>query len=125
MPPAATTTKRPLAAPSENVPVATAASANLYATRPVASLTRLSPSMMVTTRRGTLSRWVTAVAATASGGDTIAPSTNATSQLIPGITACAAQATAVVVATTRPMASCEIGRLLAAKSRHDVNHAAA
>ena len=81
--------------------------------------------MMVTTRRGTLSRWVTAVAATASGGDTIAPSTNATCQLIPGMNVCATQATAVVVATTRPMASSAIGRLLAAKSRHDVNHAAA
>ena len=61
-------------------------------------------------RRGTLRRCVTAVAATASGGDTIAPSTNATGQLIPGITACATQATAVVVTTTRPTASNVIGR---------------
>ena len=80
---------------------------------------------MVTIRRGIFRRWVTAVAATASGGDTIAPSTNATGQLIPGISACATHATAVVVTTTRPMASSAIGRLLAAKSRHDVNQAAA
>src|SRR5262245_28554295 len=80
---------------------------------------------MVTMRRGTFKRWVTAVAATASGGDTIAPSTNATGQLIPGITACATHATAVVVTTTRPIASSAIGRVLAAKSRHDVNQAAA
>ena len=68
---------------------------------------------------------MTAVAATASGGDTIAPSTNATGQLMPGTTAWATQATAVVVTTTRPTASSAIGRRLAAKSRHDVNHAAA
>jgi hypothetical protein len=80
---------------------------------------------MVTSRRGTLSRCVTAVAATASGGETIAPRTNATGQLIPGITACAIQATAVVVTTTRPIASSVMGRVLAAKSRQDVNHAAA
>ena len=76
-------------------------------------------------RRGTLRRCVTAVAATASGGETIAPSTNATGQLMPGMTACAIQATAVVVTTTRPIASNAIGRRLAAKSRHDVNQAAA
>ncbi len=80
---------------------------------------------MVTIRRGIFRREVTAVAATASGGDTIAPSTNATGQVIPGISACATQATAVVVTTTRPMASRAIGRLLAAKSRHDVNQAVA
>src|SRR5215831_5525671 len=79
---------------------------------------------MVTIRRGTFRRCVIAVAATASGGDTIAPSTNATGQDIPGKIACAAQATHVVVTITRPTASNAIGRRLAAKSRHDVNHAA-
>ena len=68
-------------------------------------------------RRGTLRRCVTAVAATASGGDTIAPSTNATGQPIPGITACATQATAVVVTTTRPIASSAIGPACWRRSR--------
>ena len=47
--------------------------ATRYAMSDVASLTRLSPSRIVTTRRGTPSRLKTAVAATASGGATIAP----------------------------------------------------
>ena len=41
-----------------------------------------------------------AVAATGSVGDTMAPSTNATGQLIPGMTRCAAQATADMVTRT-------------------------
>ncbi len=60
----------------ENEPVTTAATAKRYATSAVASLTRLSPSKIVTIRRGTFSRSAIAVAAIASGGEMIAPKTN-------------------------------------------------
>ena len=49
-----------------------------------ASLTRLSPSRIVTTLRGTPSRRKTAVAATASGGATIAPRASAAADGMPG-----------------------------------------
>ena len=66
-----------------------------------------------------------AVAATASGGDTMAPRASATGQLMPGIRTRATAATAIVVASTRPTASSVIGRRLARKSRSDVKYAAA
>ena len=52
----------------------------------VASLTRLSPSRMVTTRRGRPTRRATAVVATASGGATTAPSANAAANESSGTT---------------------------------------
>ena len=52
-------------------------------TRAVASLTSDSPSRIVTIRRGSPMRRATAVAATASGGATIAPSANATANGTP------------------------------------------
>src|SRR5438552_15531532 len=79
---------------------------------------------MVMIRRGTFRRCMTEVDATASGGEMIAPTTNAVVQRMPGTTACATHATAVVVTTTRPMASSKMGRRLAEKSRHEVNQAA-
>ena len=45
------------------------------------SLTRLSPSMMATIRRGMPSRRAITVAASGSVGDTTAPSTNADGQV--------------------------------------------
>ncbi len=54
-------------------PVTIAALANFRSTRPVASFTRLSPSRTVTICRGRRTRRAIAVAATASGGDTIGP----------------------------------------------------
>jgi hypothetical protein len=50
------------------------------ATRAVASFSRDSPSRIVTTRRGRELLRATAVAATASGGATTAPSANATAK---------------------------------------------
>ena len=44
----------------------------------------------------------TLVAATASGGETMAPSAKATGQLMPGMTALATTATAAVVTTAAP-----------------------
>ena len=55
----------------------------------VASFSRLSPSRIVTIRRGTARRAATAVAAISSGGATIAPSAMATAHGMPGIRACA------------------------------------
>ena len=61
-----------------------------------------------------------AVAATASGGDTMAPRTNAAGQPRPGTIACAAAATPAVVARTSPTARSVMGRRFAWKSRSDV-----
>ncbi len=62
----------------------------------------------------------TAPAATASGGDTIAPRATAAAQLMPGTAACATSATTAVVTSTSPIASSEIGRRFARKSRSEV-----
>ena len=61
------------------------------------SLTRLSPSISETMRRGAPSRDVISVAASASVGETIAPSVNATAHGSP-IHSCATTATAAIVA---------------------------
>ena len=82
-PPAPTSTNIVLASRSENAPVVTAATANRSATSADASFSRLSPSRMVVTSLGTRTFCVTAMAATASGGETIAPSTHATAHGIP------------------------------------------
>src|SRR5688500_8703398 len=57
MPPSATMMNAVPASTSENVPVAAAVTAKRYATSAVASLTRDSPSRIVTARRGAPSRW--------------------------------------------------------------------
>src|SRR6185436_19110479 len=77
-PPTSAVVNATAAADGENTRPAATASAMLYIVSAVASFSRLSPSKIVTTRRGTASREVTAVAATASGGATMAPRTNAT-----------------------------------------------
>lgn len=82
-------------------PATVAATATRYATSAVASLNSPSPSMSLTSRRGTSSRCMMAVAATGSVGDTIAPRTNAVCQAMPGITKCAAHATADIVTRTK------------------------
>jgi hypothetical protein len=79
---------------------------------------------MVITRFGKLKPFVAAVAATASGGEMMAPSTNDSAQSKPGITRCATQATAQVVKITHPIANKVIGRFAALKSGHDVFQAA-
>src|SRR2546425_2780310 len=71
------------------------------------------------------SRRAMAVAATASGGETMAPRASATGQLMPGTRTRATAATAAVVAKTSPTARSVIGRRLARKSRSDVKYAAA
>src|SRR5688500_12522093 len=96
-----------VASTSENTPVSTAVSANLKSTRAVASLTRPSPSRIAVMRVGTPSRRAIASGATTSGGETMAPSTNATAHGSP-ISQCAAAATTNVANTTQPTASIEI-----------------
>src|SRR5690349_22175925 len=69
--------------------------------------------------------FVAAVAATASGGEMMAPSTNASAQPKPGMNVCATHATAHVVKITHPIANKVIGRFAFLKSVQDVDHAAA
>src|SRR5579875_683078 len=102
-----------------------AATAKRIATRAEASLTRDSPLRMVTMRRGMRSFSVTAVAATASGGETMAPSARATGQVKPGITATAMAAMPTVVNITQPVARKAMGRRLLRKSFQEVVQAAA
>ena len=75
---------------SENAPVAAPRAANLNATSPDASLIRLSPFRMCVMRAGSGSRAVIDAVATASVGDTIAPSANAATSGSDGISACIA-----------------------------------
>ena len=121
----ASTKKRTIDSPQLKTPVTAAAIAVRYNTSADASLTRLSPSRITMTRRGTGSRDTIAAAATASGGEMIAPSATATLHGMPGISACAASATATVVASTNPIDSRPIGRRFALNSRNDVKKAAA
>src|ERR687894_2146448 len=70
-------------------------------------------------RRGTPRRWATVVAAMASVGETMAPSTNAAAHGSPA-TACTTAPTTNVVIRTRPTERNVIGLMFARKSRHDV-----
>ncbi len=72
---------------------------------------------MVTIRRGTPRRWKIAVAATASGGATMAPSVKAAASPMPGTMALTTTPTASVVNSTRPTARSRMGRAFALKSR--------
>ena len=82
-----------------------AANATLYAVSAVASLSRLSPPISVITRRGSPSRRPTALADTASGGATMAPSVNAAAMVSSGTTRNATNPTASVVTSGSPTAS--------------------
>ena len=70
-------------------------------------------------RRGTPRRWATVVAAMASVGETMAPSTKAAAQGSP-VTVWTTAATTKVVISTSPTASSVIGLIFARKSRHEV-----
>jgi hypothetical protein len=84
----------------------------LYAVSAVASLSRLSPPSSVIMRRGSPSLRPTAVADTASGGATIAPSVNAAATVSSGTVLYATNPTANVVASGSPTASRPMGRRL-------------
>ena len=90
-------------------PVAAAVTATLYATSAVASLNSPSPSRILTSADGAPRGRITAVAATASGGATMAPRTNAAGHVNSDVSACAATATATIETTTRSTASRTMG----------------
>ena len=83
------------------------------------SLTIASPSTSRRTRWGAPIRENVAVAETGSVGPTIAPSTNAASQLIPGTISWATAATTTIVTSTRPIESSASGAISALSSRGD------
>ncbi len=124
MPPAADPTNSSPASTTEKLPPTAAATATRYATSAVASLTRLSPSITFTSRRGAPRRRMIAVAATGSVGETIAPSANAIGQERP-ITSCPSTATEPMVARTRPIESIEIARRSLRSARRSEKKAAA
>ncbi len=95
------------------------------ATSAVASLSRDSPSRIVTIRRGSPILRPIAVAATASGGATTAPIARAIAHETPGRSRCATSPTPNVVNATSPTDSNRIGRLLTRKSTSEVPCAAA
>ena len=109
-------TSRPPASQGENVPATAATIAVRSSTSAVPSLTRLSPSTMSISRRGTPSRRPIAVAAIGSVGDTTAPRTNASAQREVGDRV-RDEATPTVVSATSPTASSEIGRRFRRSSR--------
>jgi hypothetical protein len=94
-----------------------------YKTSAVPSLMRLSPSRIVTIRRGAPRRPAIAVAATGSVGETIAPSTNAAAHGRP-MTACATTATVTIVSSTRAIDRDAIGLRFARRSRGEEKKAA-
>src|SRR6266567_8262903 len=101
----------------------TAATAKRKEMKAVASFTRLSPSRITIILRGTRKFCVTDSAATASGGEMMAPNTNATAQGNP-VEPWNTQAVAVIVNRTNTIARVRIGRRFIRKSRQDVNTAA-
>src|SRR3954464_9505795 len=79
---------------------------------------------MVSRRCGGRSGRSTAVAATASGGATIAPSVIAAAHGICGTSACTSTATAAVVSATATTTSAVTGTQLSHRSRGDASYAA-
>jgi len=71
----------------------------------MASFKRLSPSRTVTILLGTRRPLIIEMAATASGGEIIAPSTRPKIQPLPGIMRSNRKATAMLVMITRPVES--------------------
>ncbi len=107
----------------ENEPLTTATTAKRYSTRAVQSFVRFSPSTMLTRRRGAPMRRMISAGATASVGETIAPSTKAGPQSSP-ITSWATSATAPIVTRTSGIESIAIARALRRRSRTEVKNAA-
>ena len=97
----------------------------LRATSAVASFSRLSPSRIVTTRRGSPSRPAIAVTAIASVGAITAASANAAASVIDGISAKAANPTVTTVNATSPTDSSRMLSRRARTSMTDVRMAAA
>jgi hypothetical protein len=86
----------------------------------VASFTRLSPSRIVTTRRGTPSRWKNGRRGHRVGRRDDRPERERRGHAHAGTSATAATATAAVVKITSPTESSVIARKFRLKSRSDV-----
>ena len=125
MPPIESTPKLTAASATLNAPVSPAATAKRNSTMPVASLDEAFPSSSTIMRGGSRTRASTALAATASGGDTMAPSAKHAAHGRDGTAQCADDADQAVVNATAPIASCRMMRRLARKSRHTVKNALA
>ncbi len=67
---------------------------------------------------------MTAIAATGSGGETMAPSVNAAAQVNSGVSACATTATAAMVRSTSSVPNRRMGQRFARKSRSELVSAA-
>ena len=116
IPPRTTSASRARPWPSVNG-CAIASTASPKAVSATASLIRLSPSKMVTTRCGAPSRVSTDVAATASVGATAAANASAGAQPRPGKTRRVTQPTPMIVAAVAPNASPVIGIAFSRLSR--------
>ena len=115
--PATTATmKMPVTCSIVTLPAAAAARATLSAVSPVPSLTRLSPSRMETSLRGSPARRATALTATASVGDSTAPRAKAMARGMATTVTVTAPITRVDVMTS-PMASASTGLLTLRRSR--------
>ena len=115
--PTTTAANSPAAAGSEKLPPsATARIAKLNRMSAVASFTSPSPSSTVRMRLGTAKRRAIAIGATASGGDTTAPSTKPTAQGTPSA-ACITAAVTSAVKITQPTASERMGCRFCLKPR--------
>ena len=90
----------------------------------LASFSRLSPSRIFSSLCGSFTCRITAVAAAASGGATMAPSAIATGHNMPGTSQRATSATASTVVPTAAMARPATGRQFARRSRNEVSKAA-
>ncbi len=107
-----------------NLWVTTAAKAKRNTIKLAASLTRLSPSKISTTRLGILNFSSTEVAAIASGGEMIPPNKKPKAKEKPGINRWATMATAQEVKMTRPKAKNQWAYASAQKSFQEVFQAA-
>jgi hypothetical protein len=124
IPPPAATTISPATSSADSACPTMAAVATRNRTSAVASLIRLSPSRIATVRRGSPIRRATAVAATASGGATTAPSAKVAASGTSGSSMCSPYPTQTVVKMTSPIASSRIGRRLNRNAGTEVSTAA-
>src|ERR1700754_1596400 len=89
-----------------------------------ASLSKLSPSIMLTSDFGTFTRRMIVVAETASGGEMMPPSRKPRAKVNPGMSAYEANAITQEVMITMGKAKLAISRLHRQNSFHDTCHAA-
>ena len=116
--------KLPAASPKWNCPVMAAAKAKRNTISDEASLSRLSPSMILLSDFGTLTPRIIVVAETASGGEMIPPNKKPNANVKPGIRAVETNATTLEVMITMGKAKLVITLLHFQNSFHDVAHAA-